>query len=339
MASTKYREHTLSYSQIAAYSCPYRWNLSHERFIRRRLDSRPINVGSAVHRALAAYLCGRDITTELAVWADEYQRDRQLLPEQEEAVQEALTTGFAIAQRTIARLQDEGWETVHYQGQPLVEQTFSVPLSPWAGYRGIVDWVAVDPHTGYQWLIDFKVRKQFQPDYSEEVNLQMASYQYLLQRHGIPVVGTLQYQIRSQLPAVPNLNKDGSLSRARIACDWETYRAHLVVHDLDPAAYEAEMRPKLDYKFWEPLRAYRSPQEVKRVWKEVIQRIAWEMARHKKHLWRNMNALTCGGCWAREFCLEELRGGDTAYLLETAFIDSRIPQVVLDGSEGEETDE
>ncbi len=322
----------ISYSRLAEWTtCRYRWKLRYIDKIAARMDARPPTLGDAIHRGMAAVMLEKDHALAIDEWGEEYLREniipvggaedvitagaRELNFQIEELIDEVTSTAKGIVERTSKVFGPNQWEPVEINGVPAVEINLQSPIRGWGGYQGFLDLVAREKETGLIWVIDYKTRQQLQSETIEEVNLQMASYQYLALRHGVPTVGSLTFQILAKEPSIPKLNKDGTMSRQKIATDWTTYRQALVENGLDPADY-AEMEEKLNVEFWRESRAYRSVLEIKNTWREVIQRMAWDMRRRTPHYWRKMNIFNCRQCWAREYCLEELRGGDTDFLVE-----------------------
>lgn len=322
----------LSYSNISAWiACKYRYDLVYEKKIRPRIDHRPPMLGTVVHAGMAGGILNpsdfyQSAADAIKKWMKEFIAgkgpDYFFDEEIEYLNNDIVATAIPIAQRTLDRLDLARWETMELNGQPVVEMTLKCPLPGWKGFQGTIDWVARDRATGLVWLLDHKTRKQFLPDESEEVSLQMAAYQYLLMRAAkLNTVGSITVQIAAKVPKAPKLNKDAkSMSRAKIATDWPTYAASLLSVGLDPDDY-LEMQPKLaEIEWWRMSQAYRSAPEIVNIWKEVIQRAAWDIARKHKHVYRTLAHMTCNNCSVRSFCLADLRGHDTEYLLQTAYI-------------------
>lgn len=321
------RPEIISYSRLMNYvGCKYRWDLYYNRKLRPRIEAAAPTVGSAVHVALAAGIQDLSMEQALMDWADNYLAEKILETDEDiQAVNEIIkkqigeTVSFAymIAERFFRNdFNKSEWEVVKFKGKdPIVESEFQVPIQGWSGFRCFVDCVLLHKDSNQMWLVDWKIRKTFTNTDLEEFNLQNAAYQYILLRHGIQTVGSITYQILQKLPSVPSLNKNGSMSRALIASDWDTYKQALIDNNLNPDDYAEEMIPKLTAEFSRIGRAYRNEAEIKATWKQIIQPAAWDMARTKQQITRNMSIMNCGNCWARDFCLEELRDPERARLL------------------------
>jgi len=319
----------LSYSRLSEWlKCRYRWELRYERKITQRVNDRAPQLGSAIHVGLAAALNEhakqRGVVgvayaascSAIEAWrAEWYTRD--MFDEEYEQVEEVATTATIIAARTLDDFHLPQWEVLQHRGVPLVEKQLKVRLPGWAGFQVYFDLVARDLNTGHVWLIDWKTRKQFLPVEAEEVNLQMGIYQEVARRLGIPAVGSIAYQIRSKVPATPTLNKNGTMSRSQITTDWPTYRQALVDNGLDPEDYREEMSAKLTTPFFSRATAYRTDEETRALWEEVVVPASHEMRYTRRHFLRNLYALNCQTCWARPWCLEEMRGQDPSWLLNS----------------------
>lgn len=319
----------LSYSRLMEYNnCGYRWNLRYMRKIQRRTESRPMTLGSAVHVGMQAVFSGEDFKKAINLWKHQ-NLENQIIPvlhEDIESVNEEITamyeevsqTAEEIVERTLKYFSPDDWEVVVKDGKRMVEVHFESFVFDGIMYQGFVDLIATEKATGQNWLIDYKVRKTLQPDSDEEVNLQMASYQYLAKKAGIDTVGTIAVQILAKPNSKPKINKDGSMSKAKIATDWFTYKQALIENGLNPADYEEEMKSKLDSDFVRQSRAYRSAEEVQNIWDEIIRNM---VVNYYSFIptFRKPNSMNCKTCWAREFCLEELRGQNVDHLLENQY--------------------
>lgn len=281
------------------------------------------HTGTAIHRGMLAGLLRKSIEEEIGKWMAEV-LEAGVNEEQEAELIETHSKAIVITQRTIKQL-DIGhkWGTVIHNGQPMVEVKLKVPfnIGTYKMFEGTLDWVAKELNTGAEFLVDHKGFKTFVPEEAEEWNLQMSAYQKLLMEEKRPIVGSILHQIRPEVPRQPKLNKNGTMSRADLISDWETYKAALIAAKLDPADYE-EMQEKLAPKeFWRMSRAYRTKQEVDGVWEDIraaaqdIQRQVKEGAR----MYRTLSSRVCAGCTVRDLCMEELRGGDVDFIRSTQF--------------------
>lgn len=335
-------------SQINEFMrCPYRWEVKNRRLIDRREIAPPMDLGSAVHAGMSgAILVYAELgspqklskindaaVTQAALqgvrnwrktWMEEHLGNHNLSDELDTQLNEMQVKAFELADRALDELELERWEVIRYKDVPLVEQKIIIPFLPKIPFYGTPDVVWKDRSRGGVWPTDYKVRQHLQAVEHEEVDLQLPAYQYMLGHLGIATVGSIKFQIRAELPKVPTLNKDKTMSRQRIATTWEVYESTLKLFGLNPASYQ-EMRQKLDVEFFRLDQLYRNPFEIQSFWDNIIMPLGKQLVGAKEFI-RHMHFINCGGCWARELCLSELRGEDTGFLLETQFIDLANPK-------------
>lgn len=340
----QFAENEVSYSQVASWlSCRQQYAYRFSEGLEPLAAERRLSRGDAVHYGLAlGILKGpRYIRPAVEVWKRDQLSALDSLPDEiwreaSETVNRSAAEAELIANRAY---EDFGsrWETVHGpDGSALVELSLSMEIwTPVGAMKmvGTVDWVARDTRTGLVWLWDHKTREQFQPDNSEEVNLQNAIYQYMLLAYGVETVGSVTNQIDANPPTMPRVLRNGSVSRARIKCDWKTYAEFCRSVGQDPREYEAEMLPKLDAVFRRPIVAYRSPEQLRRIWNLIVVPVVQEIAQYRSNpagpdqvanapTWpivRNLNHRACNGCSVRDVCLAELSGTDADYIRRTRY--------------------
>lgn len=334
----------ISYSRVMQYlNCGYKYWFNYVMGYTSIISDQAPTLGSAGHEGMAAGILGRSVDQALEEWANNYVINHSLYNLEDEEImgtlvsmtQDVIHQASIIVPRALDDLHLEDWETIEYNGHPMVEMKCLVPLRGWpGGFVAVLDWVAKYKPTQMTWLIDHKFRKQLQDEDSEEVNLQMPSYQKILMDYGIPTVGSMSNQILAKLPSEPKLNKDGSMSRSKIATTWDKYKECLLVNGLDPNNY-VEMKDKLTTEFFRQVYSYRSPAQVMNTWDNVIEKTANEMAFQPSFV-RNLGHLGCKKCWVRDYCMEELRGGDTNWLLESQYMPRSLAHHGMEITEMEE---
>lgn len=331
--------------------CRYRHHLRYRRGIERRLFHGPMDLGTVVHAGIAGairYYGHQQIRTKAIfrrsdkalVESCQKSIDEMVLtrwgnvakaPEEEIRLADEITeNGISIARRTIGMLRLERWLTYWYNGEPLVEQKLYWEEDEFI-YTCIPDWVAEDLDGGGVWVLDYKIRKQYHPLDAEEVNVQFPAYQYVLARLGLATTGSVMVQVKARVPAVPKLNMNGAMSRAKIATTWDLYKEELIKNGLDPADYEGDMKAKLTTEFDRIQFHHRNDFLVNAFWEEIVVPAAREKLANPDSCHRHMHHMNCQGCWARAFCLGELMGEDTEFLLQSDYVDTNdpAPRVVL----------
>lgn len=203
-----------------------------------------------------------------------------------------------------------------------VEKSLLWEMFPGVWVGGTPDVVVQDKSDRSIWILDYKFRSAFLDAESELLNLQMIFYSKLLREvEGVSPHGTRQVQIAPHLPKEPKMTKGGAMSRADCKTDWETYSAALVRNGLDPNDY-LEMQEKLAGKVFvdmDTCRAIRADEEVDfHMNKSVIPAVR-SISNADNIGMRCYNSLVCSGCNYRELCVEDAKGGDTAFMRNTLY--------------------
>jgi len=218
------------------------------------------------------------------------------------------------------------WEVVKHPdtGEPLVEIHLETEVGGgWDCLQAYVDLVLRNKANGNVFVVDHKFRKAFQDYDKEETAVQFTIYQKLLETLGLDFSGVITFQIKSKPPSVPKTTKAGGISRAKVACSWESYKGFVLAMGLDPADY-AEMEYKLaNVEFFRLTYSHRSIEEIEGTW-ENVRNIAAEMKfLESGHLGpiRNLKPgpMGCASCSMKELCLAELRGEDADYIRKSRY--------------------
>jgi hypothetical protein len=321
------KNRNVSWSEIQLWcACRQKWHWAYGVGIVPVRTERAPSVGSCGHAAIAAMLRGKDWAVAVAEWLIDQTKRHPSFDEEIAEMRSVADTVIGIMPRYVKHYRDN-FETV------LVEHKFEVPIR---GIRArlIGYWDAiVRDADGKLWLNEHKFpQRSFRSDDDLDLDGQVGVYQYAAHRLGYPVVGTIYNQILGRVPAEPKVNKDGSLSRAKVCTDWETYRAFAVGRGLNPADY-AEMQEKLaDVKFFQRNYIFRPPVEVKKFARDMERRI-WDMRGSKRHVYRSESFVVCGRCPYRELCLETVKGGDVNYIIANQFEPKKSREEEINGTQ------
>jgi hypothetical protein len=301
-----------SWSEISTWSaCRMRWYFAYHRNLRPRRTATHITVGSLAHVGLAALHSGRPWPAAILAEA-EAQMDN-LFDEQRDELADAAGLASRLVDRYARTIWRPDWTVLD------VEKRFGVRI-PRTGVvlLGYMDAVIQEPD-GSVWLAEFKFPKsRFRSPDDLELDGQIGAYQWAARRLGYNVVGTKFIQVLAKDPTTPKMNKDGSLSRAAITCDWDTYAACVQAAGLNPLDY-LDMRAKLSgVQLQVETLLYRPDREIERFGRDLQQRVL-EMRRKTKRIYRNENVFNCGMCQFREPCVEVMKGGDVETLLAMAY--------------------
>lgn len=304
---------TYSYSDISTYNrCQFLYQTTRSLGWETS-DNTPKLIGDLVHVGISAHHRKLNPVVSMEEKLQERYVNSQYLDEED------LGSSLAIAKDLVRKacvILDREWETVDVVFQkmdlPLVEYKIRQDLRPLfeTEFTGVIDWVAREKATGLIWIFDYKTRANIDSDISEDYNLQMAIYQKLLLDAGLQTVGSVCFQIRSAAMAKPKLNKDGSMSRSDLVCDWTSYVQALVEADLDPSDY-LDMKVKLEAKkFFHFSRCYRSESLLNRIWNRVVIPTLYQMEQVRNPEFaapRHMSSM-CKTCSVVDRCQMDLRG-------------------------------
>lgn len=199
--------------------------------------------------------------------------------------------------------------------KPALELHFVVPCAGSKGLHGYIDAILKDKETGFTWCTDYKFRKSLSPDDEEAYNIQNSVYCWACHKMEIPITGTMTWQ-HVNTPAVdPNINKDGTVSTAKIKTTWGHYRGFLVRHGKDPSiSIYAAMEEKLkDIEWYRATYEYRNLDTIKTIWNECVvpaSRAISKARNTKSKKYRSLYPWNCKMCQYQSLCQAELRGYD-----------------------------
>jgi len=317
----------VSWSEISAWcTCRQRWHWAYEVGIVPKRVERAPSVGSCGHVAIAALLRGEDWGAAVTAWLKRELEKKDMFDEEIQERQAVADLIRGIIPRYLKAYPDTFVPV-------LVEAKFEIPIR---GIRarliGYWDGI-VKGRDGKLWLLEHKFPQQrFRSEEDLELDGQIGVYQYAAHRLGYPVVGTIYNQLMARLPAEPKLNKDGTVSRARVYTDWPAYREFLVKQGQDPADYR-EMENKLaDFTFFQRSHVYRPLIEVRLFTRDMERRI-WDMRSTHKHIYRSESFIVCGRCPYRELCLESVKGGDIEYIIKEQFEPKKSREEEINGNQ------
>ena len=229
-----------------------------------------------------------------------------------------------IFRRALKDFQPDKWEIITVQGYPAIELHYVLPIRGTRLMHGFIDLVAREKETGQIWQIDWKFKSQLSPEEDEVFNIQNAVYTRALKRAGVEITGSLTFQALNIGPTVPNINKNGSISRAKIRISWEDYAQFCSDNGENPANYQEEMEPKLADIIWtRPTREYRSDFMMENIWKNIVQAASYEIAaKNKKDRWYlpAIYPMNCKSCAYMPICQGELRGYDLDFIVNSEYV-------------------
>lgn len=328
-------QNALSISQMQTFlRCRKQWEYSYIYRIMPRIDRPKMTTGKIIHSAFASAWLQKAVkpSVELEEMLEtgrakireefaEYMNSILYLEEEEESLREIETVALEVFNRAFVGFRPHEWEPVISKaGHPMVEVHFLVPCVPKKPMQGYVDLVARNVLTDQVWQIDYKFMSTMGDPSDEMFNVQNPVYQYALDKMGVSTVGSLTFFALNKGVTMPNINKNGTISRAKINCDWESYARFCAENGQDPANYEEEMVPKLSEIEWFRFnREYRNAETIKKVWKEIVTGTGYEITKKQTRYPRNISHMTCRMCQYQQLCHAEIRGYDTDFILKASY--------------------
>lgn len=337
-------EGMISASQIITYlKCNKAWEYSYIQGLKPRIERPYLTIGKLCHVGMEAamrrmwentypsqYGMGDPMDTGHSAMEkafDEYMTKYVFLDEEMEALNQLLYDSLIIFSRAWTRFEPERFSVVecfsldNREKIPMLEFHFVVPCTGSKGLHGFIDAVLMERETGQIYFVDYKFRKTLTDDTEEQLNIQNAIYTYVGNKMKMGQVGTITWQHLNTAPSMPSVNKNGTLSRAKIKTDWDMYKAMCIVHGQNPDEYEEEMVEKLAEIEWcRETREYRNEITIKNIWKKIIIPTAYSIRSKKKRIIAAMFPWNCKMCDFTELCLAELRDHDTEYISVSQFM-------------------
>ena len=323
----------ISYSNIRAWTeCPYKWKLSYVDRLQRISTPRSLNMGSAVHVVMEQYL--RSVAPEDAIdaWVEDKIVDATkagiMSSETMVELEEIRDLSLAVGARAFDHLMQEWEVAVSPDGERLIEVKL-FHTTEGINFVGFVDVVLKHRDTNMLIVCDHKVQSSFAGDNYHEGDMQLPMYMHMLRHtHGLETHGSAIFSIRPRLPQPPAMLKNGTLSQSvtNKPVDWDTYRAAIEQHGMIESDY-AHLKDRFNYKFFNLLKMYRTPEEVTNIWRQIVMPIARSITSVSEAkegtsldaLVRHLDVRRCGFCWFKDLCHEELRGGDIEWIRKSQY--------------------
>ena len=374
MKNTKYlfpegktHEGMVSVSQLMTFmSCPKKWDYNYIENLTPRVERPFLTVGKLCHKGMQAAMqeiwkqqtAGvktgissgfintwkehgiKAMIDEFNLYMNQSEFLTEEIPEQEQILMDA---SGVFSQ---AFIEFEPWKyevlTLYKDGKPIpaLELHFLVPCAGSKGMHGYIDAILREKQTGFVWCTDYKFRKFLSDDTEEAYNVQNAVYTHACAKMGVNTTGTMTWQHVNTPAADPAINKNGTISRAKIKTTWQHYAKFCAAQGVDPEPYREEMEPKLaDIEWFRATYEYRNPETVKRIWDEVVVPASWGVNKAYRNVNRRfMYPWNCKMCQYKDLCQAELRGYDADAIRLREFvvrpkyvnkvIDNTVPPVV-----------
>ena len=308
---------SVSWSEVNLFrKCPKAHDYRYHELIQSKRPAVPLLKGKILHEMLHHYvMCKKIPTMTEDAWdvLERYEKEyKKLFKEEKEEYGDIPSECSRIFEAYIRRYKND--DLTYEHSEIFVATDIHTDMR----FNGYIDKIAVDP-SGRRWIIDHKFHKSI-PDASQRFHeLQLVLYIWAWNRwdQEHPVDGICWDYIRTSPPTVPELLKDGSLSkRKNIRCDRFTYEQEIKRHKLKKADYEDILKDleKNDLMFFE--RVF-MPAPSKAQLESVVEdfRTTAIMAKSLKGIApRHMSKFNCQGCEYKAVCEAEVRGLDAKFV-------------------------
>lgn len=335
----------VSVSQLQTFlSCKRKWEYNYIENLKPRVERPYLTIGKLCHKGMQVamqelWTSGNDGKWNLAMSQgvraireeyDNYICNTDLLDEEMPDMEQMLHDAVSVFRQAFEEFEPWKYEvvTLSDKGKPIpaLELHFRVPCPPTKGLHGYIDAILRDKETGFVWCTDYKFRKSLSPDEDEDYNIQNCVYAYACKKMGIDITGTMTWQHVNTPAADPKINKDGTVSRAKIKTTLEHYTEFCMNHGIEvDEALLMEMDEKLrGIEWWRATLEYRNDETIDRIWKECVVPVAKQVksAHGKKaNNFRSLYPWNCRiGCPYQSICQAELRGYDADAIREREYV-------------------
>lgn len=315
---------TFSWSEIKTYQrCPKQHEYKYLERLVPRAKSRPLFLGNWVHAALQTHYASGDWrlghNEYVAEWNKLFEeekialrtRGRQVSPPFPEIV-ERIMKSYVFYNR------EDEWEPI------AIEQEFEVDTPLVIGgkrlkLKGIIDLIVKDGD-GLLWVVDHKTAGTIPaPTSFHAMDPQLMLYPWAAKKAwGWDVAGIYYNYVKSRPPSLPKINKNGTLSKAKIVTDYPTLFRFLKGNGYDPNDFRDQLIPLRKRSPF--LKRYKYPREAT-VTKEILLDVL-SVAKHSREDNRRTRTITrdCASmCSFHDLCRAELNGLDTTMMRKHNF--------------------
>lgn len=338
----------LSVSQMLSFmKCRKAWQYSYEKNLTPRIERPYLTIGKLCHQGMqgawTAYAYGNTIEesirqgiARMRAYFNRYKETVVLLEEEVPIIEQLLVDSEVIFTNAFNDFDPTRYKVVMLGSVPAIELHFKLPLAGTRGMHGFIDLIVCDKTNNQIWLVDYKFRSSLSDNNDEQFNLQNTVYLKAARMLGIHCTGSMTYQYLNTPPSIPSVNKNGTVSRAKIKTTWAQYAAFCEAVGQDPNDYAEEMIPKLaEIEWFRATKEIRSDEMVDMVWNSVVRPTASEIVRKSKKCVPSMHPMNCRMCSFADVCQGELRGYDVQYIIDAEFMDKAQAKFDIDDFEYE----
>lgn len=309
--------------------------------LRPKQKSRPLTLGSLVHSCLEARLEGRDWVQVIRDFkANEWSK---LFEEERIELGDLPNDCFRIMRgyHYFYKESDERYKTI------AVEQTFRVRIEGTPVVLvGIIDGIILDTKDNGIWCLEHKtVKKDIPTEEFRMTDIQTTIYMYVMDKLAPKlgftpdqVKGVMLDYLKTKSPTIPEVLKNGTLSKRKITCDYYTYLKCIQEVGGDPNDYLEILEYMKTNVFYRRVPITKTDAMTKMTLDDMVNVGKQIKAISGKCPTRNLS-WTCDRpkCEYRDLCIAQLQGFDTETLIKLNF--ERKEQEIEKNGEGNDESE
>jgi hypothetical protein len=303
-------------------SCQQKYNYKYIKGLKPKTKSRPLTLGSLVHKCLEAHDSNEDWvqvikdynTNEFSKLFLEEKAELGDIPHDCLRICRAYFNHYSEVDKAFTTLYCEVGFMIRIPGTNIVVE-------------GIIDKVARNTRTNQVWGIEHKTAKRDIPTETfRTTDIQTTVYEWALAVMASELgfeakeVGGMMFDyLRTKPMTMPKLLKAGSMSKAKIDCDKWTYLEALKKEGLDAAEYEDFIATLDTNNMFSRIPLAKSKAMVKLIMNDFVTGVN-QMAEYGEDPTRNLS-WTCDRprCEFRDLCMAEVQGLEVSSLIEQQF--------------------
>lgn len=189
----------------------------------------------------------------------------------------------------------------------------------------IIDLILEDTYEGGLWVWDHKFRKKLAQPEDQLMDPQLTLYYGGLEILGYENVrGTLYNEMCVVAPNIPHLNKDGKLSKQKIATDYRTYMEEIKRQGLDPNDYQeilTHLATNEENRYFRRTPIPKDPPVVRAALQDLVQTAQEiQVAEQKNRFPRTVEKSCQWYCDFKNICVAEMHGADIQSIIKADFV-------------------
>jgi CRISPR/Cas system-associated exonuclease Cas4 (RecB family) len=198
-----------------------------------------------------------------------------------------------------------------------------VQVAPGILLSGRIDLVSEELEGTYKglWVTEHKSHKKIPTEDTRMYNIQACLYIPVVEKLlGVKVSGIRWNYLRTKVPTIPRVLKNGELSKAaKIDTDYETFMQAIQDNNLNPDDYLEQLENAKSNIFYRRDYTPKDPRMIKMIQRD-LQHVIPLMNHMAEHPHRALDPYTCSSCGYKALCQAELLGLDTEFLLKKEYV-------------------